>query len=138
MEEMIIKQKIKEAVPEPKAPEALVEAVVLRVRAMEMGRQAQARLDTAPAQERGALAAMGLVGQLAQLGPLPQGAQPRDLARELEQSPAFLNALPGAELSRRLSSGELMRQVAENAARPQEPEAPAQTREPAERQGPGL
>ena len=53
-----------------------------------------------------------MIGQLALVSDLPKGIQPETLARKLEQEPAFAAALRGGNIARRLSSGELMQQLA--------------------------
>ena len=118
MDEYVVKQKIQKACCEPPAPEELIRKVVLRTQAVTMGVNAQKELETAPAEKVGELASRALVGQLAQVSELPRGAQPEQLARQLAQEPVFQAALRGGHVARRVSSGELMRQVAG-----QEPEA---------------
>jgi hypothetical protein len=119
MDEYVIKQKIQEAFFEPRAPEELMQKVVLRAQAVAMGTNAQKELENAPAEKVGALASRALIGQLAAVSELPQGMPPEQLANLLEQEPAFAAALRGGNVARRLSSGELMQQVTG--------QAPAQT-----------
>lgn len=129
MEEFAIKQKIQNAVSEPKAPEELIQSVILRAQAVTMGRQARQQLETAPAEQVGELTAAAIVGQLAVMTQLPKGSQPQQLAQQLEQEPAFQAALRGGNVLQRLNSGELMRQIGNPA---QEAEATAgKTAEPA-------
>ena len=75
-----------------------------------MGVQAHKQLETAPAEKIGMLAARVLIGQLAEVSALPKGAQPEQLASQLEQHPAFAAALRGGNIARRLENGELLRQ----------------------------
>ena len=111
MDEYVIKQKIQEAFLEPRAPEELMQKVVLRAQAVAMGTNAQKELENAPAEKIGALASRALIGQLAAVSELPKGMQPEQLANLLEKEPAFVAALRGGNVARRLSSGELMQQV---------------------------
>ena len=111
MDEYELKQKIQDAYDEPRAPESLVEKVILRSQAVTMGMQAQKQLETAPAEKIGELASRALIGQLAAVSELPKGSAPEQLANLLEQEPAFQAALRGGNVARRLSSGELMQQV---------------------------
>lgn len=111
MDEYVTKQKIQNACAEPQAPEALIQSVILRCKAVTMGVQAQKQLQSAPAGKVGELAARVLVGQLAAVSELPKGAQPEQMARQLEQTPAFTAALRGGNILGRLSSGELLRQL---------------------------
>ena len=112
MDENMIKQKIQTACFEPQPPEELIRKVVLRSQAVSMGVQAQKRLETAPAEKAGELASRVLIGQLALVSDLPKGIQPETLARKLEQEPAFAAALRGGNIARRLSSGEVMQELA--------------------------
>ena len=57
MEEYLLKQKIQDAYFEPRAPEELVNRVILRVQAIAMGVEAQKQLETASADQVGPLAA---------------------------------------------------------------------------------
>lgn len=111
MDEYVMKQKIQRACIEPPAPKELTEKVILRARAVTMGVQALKQLEGAPAEEIGLLASRVLVGQLAAVSELPMGAQPEQLARDLSREPAFAAALRGGNIARRLSSGELLRQM---------------------------
>lgn len=113
MDEYVIKQKVQEAYPEPQAPEELIRKVIHRTQAVTMGVKAQQQLETAPAEKIGELASRALIGQLAAVSELPKGVQPEQLAQQLEQEPAFMAALRGGNVLRRLDSGELMRQVTE-------------------------
>lgn len=111
MDEYVMKQKIQEAYLEPRAPERLVQQVILRAQAVVMGLDAQRRLEIAPTEKCGELAARALIGQLATVSKLPKGAQPMQLARQLEQQPAFIAALRGGNVAQRLNSGELLQQI---------------------------
>ena len=111
MDEYVIKQKIQMAYLEPRAPERLIQQVILRAHAVVMGMAAQKQLDTAPAERIAGLASRALVGQLAAATELPMGAQPEQLAQQLEQQPAFLAALRGGNVAQRLGSGELLQQI---------------------------
>ena len=111
MEEYLLKQKIQEAYFEPRAPEELVSRVILQVQAVAMGAEAQKQLETASADRVASLAARALIGQLAMGSPLPPGAQPEELARQLQEEPAFTAALYGGNVLRRIQNGELIQQV---------------------------
>ena len=111
MEEHAIRQNIKNACFEPRAPEELVSKVILRAQAVTMGAQAQKQLDSAPAEKLGQLASRVVVGQLASVSELPGGVSPEQLAAQLERQPEFKAALMGGNVVRRLNSGELMRQI---------------------------
>ena len=111
MDEYVIKQKIQKACFEPRAPEDLVQQVILRTHAVTMGVEAQKQLETAPAEEMSGLTSRVLIGQLATVSELPMGMQPEELAHRLEEQPAFQAALRGGNVARRLSSGELMQQI---------------------------
>jgi hypothetical protein len=111
MEEYVIKQKIQMACFEPRAPEKLIQQVILRAKAVVMGVTAQKQLETAPAENVAGLASRALIGQLAAVSELPEGAQPEQLARQLERQPAFLAALRGGNVAQRLSNGELLQQL---------------------------
>ena len=111
MDEYVIKQKVQRAFPEPRAPEGLIQKVILRAQAIVMGVQAQKQLKSASEEKLGQLASRALIGQLAMVSELPQGAQPELLARQLQQAPAFQSALCGGNVASRLNSGELIRQV---------------------------
>ena len=130
MEDYRMKQKIQDAYHEPRAPQELISSVILRAQAVTMGLQAQKQLETAPAEEIGALAARALVGQLATVSALPSGMRPEQLAQQLQQEAAFTAALCGGNVLRRIQSGELMRQVAnyqpkaQASVEPPKPEGP--------------
>ena len=111
MEENLRKQKIQDAFTEPAAPQELVSAVILRVQAVTMGKEAQKQLECAQEQDVGALAARALIGQLATVSNLPSGAHPEQLARQLLHEPAFEAALCGGNVLRRIHSGEMMQQI---------------------------
>ena len=121
MDDYEVKQKIQHACFEPRAPEDLVQKVILRTQAVSMGVQAQKQLETAPAENVEELASRALIGQLAVVSELPSDAQPEQLARTLEQEPAFIAALHGGNVARRLSSGELIRQVVGQEIKAEEP-----------------
>ena len=111
MDEYVIKQKIQKACFEPRAPEELIQKVILRAQAVTMGAQAQKQLETAPVEKHAELAAHVLVGQLATVSELPKGARPEQLAQQLAQKAEFLAALRGGNLAGRLHSGELLQQL---------------------------
>ena len=115
MDEYVVQQKIQKALMEPHAPEALIQKVILRTKAVTMGVNAQKQLETAPAEQHGDLASRVLIGQLAAVSELPEGTQPEQLAQQLQQAPAFQAALRGGNIARRLQSGELMQQILGNA-----------------------
>lgn len=111
MDEYGIKQKIQMASVEPRAPEELIQQVTLRAQAVVMGVAAQKQLEAAPAEKVGELASRVMIGQLAAVTRLPEGARPEQLARQLEQEPAFAAALRGGNVPERLCSGELIRRL---------------------------
>ena len=111
MDEYVIKQKIQMACFEPRAPEELIQRVILRTQAVAMGVAAQKQLETAPAENIAELTSRVVVGQLAAVSELPKGAQPEQLARQLAQQPAFIAALRGGNVVQRLHSGELLQQI---------------------------
>jgi hypothetical protein len=112
MNENAVKEKVQKVYFEPRAPEELIQSVILRAKAVTMGLEAQKQLATAPAEKVGELASRALIGQLATLSELPKNAQPEQLAQQLQQEPAFMAALRGGHVARRIQSGELMQQVA--------------------------
>ena len=111
MDEYVIKQKIQTALSEPHAPEGLIQQVILRAKAVVMGVAAQKQLETATAENVAGLASRVLVGQLAAVSELPKGAQPEQLASQLEQQPSFIAALRGGNVIQRLGNGELLQQL---------------------------
>ena len=111
MDEYVTKQKIQMACFEPRPREELIQQVILRARAVVMGAAALKQLETAPAEKLGELASLGMIGQLAAATQLPKGAQPEQLARQLQQQPAFIAALRGGNVAQRLLSGELLQQL---------------------------
>ena len=111
MDEYVMKQKIQMACSEPRAPEGLIQQVILRAQAVVMGVAAQRQLESAPADHVASLASRVLIGQLAAVAVLPETAQPEQLARQLEQQPAFLATLRGGNVVQRLNSGELLQQI---------------------------
>lgn len=111
MEEYVIKQKIQMACIEPRAPEGLIQQVILRAKAVVMGVAAHKQLECAPAGNVAGLASRAVVGQLAAATELPRGAQPEQLASQLEQQQAFLSAIRGGNVVQRLDSGELLQQI---------------------------
>ena len=111
MDEYVVKQKIQMTCIEPRAPEELIQKVILRAQAVVMGLAAQKQLETAPAENIAKLASCALVGQLAAVTALPMSTKPEQLARQLEQQPAFLAALRGGNVAKRLGSGELLQQI---------------------------
>ena len=131
MDEYVIKQKVQAAYYEPRAPEPLIQATVLRAQAVTMGAQAHKQLETAPSEKIGTLAARVLIGQLAEVSALPKGAQPEQLASQLEQHPAFAAALRGGNIARRLENGDLLRQIVG-----QQPEAESAAPQMPQKQGP--
>ena len=111
MEEYVIKQKIQMACIEPRAPEGLIQQVILRAKAVVMGVAAHKQLECAPAGNVAGLASRALIGQLAAVSELPKDAQPEQLASQLEQQQAFLSAIRGGNVVQRLDSGELLQQI---------------------------
>ena len=111
MDEYVIKQKIQNACFEPRAPEGLIQQVILRAQAVSIGVAAQKQLETAPAEQVAQLASYAIVGQLAAATKLPKGAEPKELARQLGQQPAFISALRGGNIAKRLNTGELLQQI---------------------------
>lgn len=123
MNEQTMKQQIKAAYAEPKAPEGLIRSVILRVNAAKMGAQAQSDLKTASPEKYPELVSLALIGQLAAVTALPEGAEPGQLARQLRQQPQYARVMQGGNIPQRLASGELFRQLTQTAASRQE-EAP--------------
>ena len=111
MDEYVMKQKIQKAFFEPRAPEELIQQVLLRAQAVVMGVKAQKQLETTPSENIAQLASRAVVGQLATVSELPNGAQPEQLAQQLEHQPAFIAALRGGNVLHRLNSGELFQQI---------------------------
>ena len=123
MDDYVIQQKIQKAYMEPRAPETLIQSVILRAKAVTMGVQAHKRLETAPAEKVRELTSQVLVGQLAAVSNLPEGTEPEKLAQQLEQEPAFVAALRGGNVLGRLSSGQLIKDITTQQPEP-EKEAP--------------
>ena len=111
MDEYVIKQKIQMACIEPRAPEELIQQVILRAKAVAMGAAAHKQLESAPAGNVAGLASRVLIGQLASVSELPKDVQPEQLASQLEQQQAFLSAVRGGNVVQRLDSGELLQQI---------------------------
>ena len=111
MDEYVIKQKIQMACIEPRAPEELIQQVILRAKAVAMGAAAHKQLESAPAGDVAGLTSRVLIGQLASVSELPKDAQPEQLASQLAQQQAFLAAIRGGNVVRRLDSGELLQQI---------------------------
>ena len=120
MDEYVMKQKIQDAYAEPQAPEKLIQQTILRTQAVSMGVQAQKQLESASAEELGQLASRALIGQLAAVSELPEGAKPEQLANLLEQEPAFQAALRGGNVAQRVSNGELVQQVTTQETAPEQ------------------
>ena len=111
MDEYVIKQKIQMACNEPRAPEGLIQQVILRAKAVVMGVEAHKQLECAPAGNVAGLASRALIGQLAAVSELPKDVHPEQLASQLEQQQAFLSAIRGGNVVQRLDSGELLQQI---------------------------
>ena len=111
MDEYVVKQKIQKACFEPRAPEELIQQVILRAQAIMMGVTAQKQLETASEEHIAGLASRVMIGQLAAATELPKDAQPEQLAQQLERQPAFIAALRGGNVAQRLGNGELLRQI---------------------------
>ena len=111
MDEYVIKQKIQMACMEPRPPEGLIRQVILRTKAIVMGMEAKKQLETATAENVAKLTSRALIGQLAAATQLPEGAQPEQLASQLEQQSAFAVALRGGNVAQRLRSGDLLQQL---------------------------
>ena len=111
MDEYVIKQKIQMACNEPRAPEGLIQQVILRAKAVVMGVAAHKQLECAPAGNVAGLASRALIGQLAAVSELPKDVHPEQLASQLEQQQAFLSAIRGGNVVQRLDSGELLQQI---------------------------
>ena len=79
MDEYVIKQKIQMACIEPRAPEELIQQVILRAKAVAMGVAAHKQLESAPAGDVAGLASRVLIGQLASVSELPKDVQPEQL-----------------------------------------------------------
>ena len=111
MDENVFKQKIQRACLEPIPLEELIRKVVLRSQAVHMGAKAQKILETATVANLEELVSRAIIGQLAAVADLPLGVSPEQLARQLEQQPAFVSALRSGNVIGRIKSGELIRQV---------------------------
>ena len=111
MDEYVIKQKIQMACIEPRAPEELIQQVILRAKAVAMGAAAHKQLESAPAGDIAGLTSRVLIGQLAAVSELPKDVQPEQLASQLEQQQAFLSAVRGGNVVQRLDNGELLQQI---------------------------
>ena len=111
MDEYVIKQKIQMACIEPRAPEELIQQVILRAKAVAMGAAAHKQLESAPAGDVAGLASRVLIGQLAAVSELPKDVQPEQLASQLAQQQAFLSAVRGGNVVQRLDNGELLQQI---------------------------
>lgn len=135
MDDYVIQQKIQKSYAEPRAPEALIRSVILRAQAVSMGVQAHKQLETAPAEKVGELTSKVLVGQLAAVSKLPQGAEPEMLAQQLAQEPAFVSALRGGNVLTRLDRGELIQAIT---GRQPEPEKEAPELSAPQKEGPAL
>ena len=111
MDEYVMKQKIQKAFFETRAPEELIQQVLLRAQAVVMGVKAKKQLETTTSENIAQLASRAVVGQLATVSELPNGAQPEQLAKQSEHQPAFIAALRGGNVLQRLNSGELFQQI---------------------------
>jgi hypothetical protein len=111
MDENVVKQKIQKAFSEPQAPEEEIRQVILRSRAIVMGNEAKKLLEAGMAENLPSLVACTVIGQLAKVSKLPDGATPKQLAQQLEQQPPFIAALRGGNVVQRLNSGELLQQI---------------------------
>lgn len=117
MDDATIKNKISRALSEPHAPQRLVERTIVRVRAIEAGREAEAALaalgSAAPTEHTRALAARGAVGRLMASNAPPEGAGIEQLERQLAALPAFraLTDRPADQVLQDLQSGKLTAQL---------------------------
>jgi hypothetical protein len=111
MDEYVMKQKIQKACFEPRAPERLIQQVIIRAKAVVMGLEAQKQLETAQSENIAKLASLAVIGQLAAVSELPKGTQAKQLAHQLERQPAFITALGSGNVAQRLNSGELLLQI---------------------------
>lgn len=125
MDDITIKAKISRALDEPHAPQRLVERTVVRVRAIEAGREAEAALEALgsapPTEQSRTLAARAAVGRLMTAHMPPEGAGIEQLERQLVQLPAFraLTDRPADQVLADLQSSKLTAQLAKSApARP--------------------
>ena len=89
----------------------MIRQVILRSRAIVMGNEAKKLLEAGIAENLSALVACSIIGQLAEVSKLPEGATPEQLAQQLERQPAFIEALRGGNVVQRLNSGELLQQI---------------------------
>jgi hypothetical protein len=74
MDENVVKQKIQKAFSEPQAPEEEIRQVILRSRAIVMGNEAKKLLEAGMAENLPSLVACTVIGQLAEVSKLPDGA----------------------------------------------------------------
>lgn len=117
MDEITIKAKISRAMNEPRAPQSLVERTVVRVRAIEAGREAEAALEALgsapPTEQSRTLAARAAVGRLMTAHKPPEGAGIEQLERQLVQLPAFraLTDHPADQILADLKSGKFTSQL---------------------------
>lgn len=138
MNELTVKNKIIRAMQEPAVPDRLVQRTIVRGRAVSAGVRAEVRLEreegSLSLSERVELAAVSLVGRLATVSQLPEGAEPETLAAQLAGEPRFVRAVEGGNVLARLKSGELLKTTLRE---PVKRESPAPERKGPEVSGPG-
>ena len=127
MDKTTFKTKLTGALHEPSPPSGLVENTVARFKTMENGLAAKRRLAAegtklTPA-ERTALAAEGVLGQLAGNGTLPLGADTEALKKQLTKNERFITLTRGdpAKVAAGLDSGTLLSSITHTDTPPEKP-----------------
>lgn len=131
MDELTVKNRIVEAMNEPPPLEQLVRGMIVRAKAIVAGRRAEERLEREERQlsleDRTKLAATGMIGLLAGVAALPEGATPEGLAAQLAAEPRFVRAVEGGNTLARLRNGELLSAVTWEPQPQREAPAPEQS-----------
>lgn len=130
MDERTVKNRITQAMAEPRAPEALVSSTIRRASAITMGRRAEQRLDAGgdiPRTEKVGLYAASLIGRMAAAAPLPDGPTPEEMAGSLARQPRFQEAVAAPNALQRIRSGELLQELTAGAKTAPVREAPVKT-----------
>ncbi len=144
MDDLSVKEKIVNAMAEPRAPDALVERMVQRVKAIETGRRAEEQLRSEggePQPEaRTMLAAESIVGRLMQRTPPPDGVTGAQMARQLKEQPRFRELVESdADLLNGLTSGRLLKKLGASKETVREAGiTPVIRNDKPRRQGPGI
>lgn len=144
MDDLNLKEKIINAMAEPRAPDALVERTVQRVKAIETGRMAEEQLREKSGklqpEARTTLAAESMVGRLMQQMPPPDGVTGAQMARQLKEQPRFRELVESdADLLNGLTSGRLLKKLGAMKETVRETEiTPVIKNDKPRRQGPGI